>query len=101
MPKFRFLTNHALVLSHIARQSRITARELSGIIGISERATHNIINDLLEEEYITKKREGRRNRYMFNQDRSISSAGWEDTAAGFLLEAIGWRKRGRPRKVSQ
>jgi len=101
MPKFRFLTNHALVLSHIARQPRITARELSDIIGISERATHNIMNDLLEEEYITKKREGRRNRYMFNQDRSISSAGWEDTAAGFLLEAIGWRKRGRPRKVSQ
>jgi len=39
MTKFRFLTNHALVLSHIARQPRITARELSDIIGISERAT--------------------------------------------------------------
>jgi DNA-binding transcriptional ArsR family regulator len=101
MAKFRFLTNHALVLSHIARSSRITARELSDIIGISERATHNIINDLLEEEFITKKREGRRNRYMFNPDRPISPAGWEDTAAGFLLESIGWRKRGRPRKVSQ
>jgi hypothetical protein len=99
MPKFRFLTNHALVLSHIARQPRITARELSDIIGISERATHNIIGDLLEEEYITKKREGRRSRYLFNPDRSISSAGWEDMAAGYLLTAIGWKKRGRPRKV--
>lgn len=98
--KFRFLTNHALVLSHIARQPRITARELSDIIGISERATHNIIGDLLDEEYITKKREGRRNRYMFNPDRSISPAGWEDTAAGYLLAAIGWKKRGRPRKVA-
>ena len=99
MPKFRFLTNHALVLSHIARQPRITAREISDIIGISERATHNIIGDLLDEEYITKRREGRRNRYMFNPDRAISPAGWEDTAAGYLLAAIGWKKRGRPRKV--
>jgi DNA-binding transcriptional ArsR family regulator len=100
MPKFRFLTNHALVFSHIARQSRITARELSDIIGISERAVHNIIGDLLEAGYITKKREGRRNRYGVNPDRPISPAGWEDTAAGYLLAAIGWRKRGRPRKVN-
>lgn len=100
MPKFRFLTNHALVFSHIARQSRITARELSDIIGISERAIHNIIGDLLETGYITKKREGRRNRYGVNPDRPISPAGWEDTAAGYLLAAIGWRKRGRPRKVN-
>ncbi len=100
MPKFRFLTNHALVFSHIARQSRITARELSDIIGISERAIHNIIGDLLEAGYITKKREGRRNRYGVNPDRPISPAGWEDTAAGYLLAAIGWRKRGRPRKVN-
>ena len=100
MPKFRFLTNHALVLSHVARQSRITARELSDIIGISERATHNIIGDLLEAGYITKKREGRRNRYGVNPDHPISPAGWEDTAAGYLLAAIGWRKRGRPRKVN-
>ena len=100
MPKFRFLTNHALVLSHIARQPRITARELSDIIGISERAIHNIINALLEAEYITKKREGRRSRYLFNPDRSISPAGWEDSAAGYLMAAIGWRKRGRPRKAN-
>lgn len=100
MPKFRFLTNHALVFSHIARQSRITARELSDIIGISERAIHNIIGDLLEAGYITKKREGRRNRYGVNPDRPISPAGWEDTAAGYLLAAIGWRKRGRPRKAN-
>jgi len=98
MPKFRFLTNHALVLSHIARHPRITARELSDIIGISERATHNIIGALLEAEYISKMREGRRNRYRVNPDITISPAGLEEVAVGYLLGITGWKKRGRPRK---
>lgn len=101
MPDFRFFTNHALVLSHIAQQPRITARELSSIIGITERATLRIINDLLEEDYITKTREGRRNRYRINPDRAISPAGLEDMAAEVLLKTLGWKKRGRPRKITQ
>ena len=101
MPDFRLLTNHALVLSHIARQPRITARELSDIIGISERATYNIINDLLEADFITRKREGRRNRYGVNSDCPINPPGLDEIACSYLLELIGWKKRGRPRKVSQ
>jgi len=98
LPEFSFFTNHALVLSHIAHQPRITARELSNIIGITERATLKIIRDLLEEEYITKTREGRNNRYRINPDRAISPPGLDDMAAEVLLTTLGWRKRGRPRK---
>lgn len=98
MPEFKFFTNHALILSHIAQQPRITARELSNIVGITERATLKIINDLLEEEYITKTREGRNNRYRINPDKPISPAGLDDMAAEVLLTTLGWKKRGRPRK---
>ena len=98
MPEIRFLTNHTLVLSHISRQTRITARELSGTIGITERATRKIIADLLEAGYITKKLEGRRNRYRINPDCPISPPGLEETAVGYLLQTVGWKKRGRPRK---
>ena len=98
MPAFRFFTNHALVLSHISRQPRITARELSNIIGITERATLKIINDLLLENYITKTREGRNNRYRINPDRSISPPGLDEIAAEVFLKTLGWKKRGRPRK---
>lgn len=101
MPEFRFLTNHALVLSHVARQARITARELSNIVGITERTTLRIIDDLLEKEYITKTREGRRNRYSINPDILISAAGLDDVAAEVLLKAFGWKKRGRPRKTAE
>jgi len=100
MPEFRFLTNHALVLSHIARQPRITARDLSDIIGITERTTRKIIEDLLQADCVTKKREGRRNRYRVNTDHPITPPGLEEMEVGYLLETFGWRKRGRPRKIN-
>ena len=100
MPEFRFFTNHALVLSHIAQQPRITARDLSYTIGITERATLKIINDLLNKEYITKTREGRNNRYRINPDQAISPPGLDDMAAEALLKTLGWKKRGRPRKTN-
>lgn len=98
MAEFQFLTNHALVFSHIARKPRITARELSGIIGITERATLRIIADLLKADYITKIREGRRNRYRINPDTPITLTGLDDVAVEAFLKTLGWKKRGRPRK---
>ena len=59
MPGWQFLTNHSLVLCLIAQQPRITAREISSTIGITEKATRNIINDLEADGYVKKKREGR------------------------------------------
>ena len=101
MPEFRLLTNHTLVLINIARQPRITARDLSNILGITERTTLHIINDLFEAEYILKIREGRRNRYQIKPDRAINSPGLEEIAAETLLRSLGWKKRGRPRKVAE
>ncbi|MFC1952810.1 helix-turn-helix transcriptional regulator [Chloroflexota bacterium] len=101
MPEFRLLTNHGLVLINIARQPRITARELSAILGITERTTLRIINDLFEAEYISKIREGRRNRYQINPDRQFNPPGLEEIAAETLLRSLGWKKRGRPRKINQ
>jgi len=96
MPEWTFLTNHALVLSYIAHHPRITARELANAIGITERTTRKIIADLLETGYITKKREGRRNRYRVNPDLALRHPGHGETAVGDLLEALGWK---RPRRT--
>ena len=99
MPDWTFLTNHALVLSHLAKNPRITAHNLANEIGITERATRKIIADLLEEGYISKDREGRRNRYHINPDLPLRHPALEETAVGYLLQVLGWRKRGRPRKA--
>lgn len=98
MPEWTFLTNHALVLSYIAHYHRITARDLANAIGITERATRKIIADLLKAGYITKKREGRQNRYRVNPDLTLRHPSYRETAVGDLLQALGWKRRGRPPK---
>ncbi|MGB2814648.1 MAG: winged helix-turn-helix transcriptional regulator [Dehalococcoidales bacterium] len=99
MSEWKFLTNHAIVLSYVSIHPRITARDLSGAIGITERATRKIIADLLQAGYISKELEGRRNRYNVNPNLPLHNVGLEETAVGYLLEILGWRKRWRPRKT--
>ncbi|MDH5770765.1 MAG: helix-turn-helix domain-containing protein [Candidatus Bathyarchaeota archaeon] len=89
MPKWTFLTNHALVLSSIAKQPRITAREISVTIGITERAVRKIIADLDAAEYISKKKEGRRIMYRINHDLSLRHGTYQEVAVGDFLEALG------------
>ena len=95
MPEWTFLTNHALVLSQIAHNRRITARDVADAVGITERSTRKIIADLLDTGYITKKREGRCNRYRVNPDIPLRHPSHGETVVGDLLEALGWK---RPRR---
>ena len=95
MPGWKFLTNHALVLCLIAQQPRITAREISSTIGITEKATRNIISDLEADGYVTKKKEGRRIRYRVDTDLPLRHEMQQDKAIGDLLEVLGWKRRGR------
>ncbi len=95
MPEWAFLTNHALVLSYVARNPRITARDLAAEVGITERTARKIIADLLEAGYITRKREGRRNRYRIKPDLPLRHPSHEEIAVGDLLQALGWKRRGR------
>jgi DNA-binding IclR family transcriptional regulator len=101
MPGWKFLTNHAQVLCLIAKQPRITAREISGAIGITEKATRNIITDLEADGYVTKKREGRRIRYRVDPNLPLRSEAQHDTAIGDLLETLGWKRRKSQIKKTQ
>lgn len=93
MPGWTFLTNHALVLSVLAKNPRITGREVSETVGITERATRKIIADLEAEGYITKKKEGRRIKYRINPDLPMRHETYQDTAIGDFLKALGWKKK--------
>ncbi len=100
MPGWKFLTNHALVLCLIAQQSRITAREIAATIGITEKATRNIINDLEADGYVTKRREGRGLHYRINPDLPLRHETQQDRAIGDLLEILGWKRRKKRSRVS-
>jgi len=67
MARWTFLTNHAIVFSSLAKHQLITGRELSGLIGITERTVRNIISDLESAGYINRSREGRQVRYKINK----------------------------------
>ncbi len=63
MGTWGFLTNHALVLVHIANHPRSTLREIAAAAGITERAAYTILRMLEAEEMVSRHKEGRRNRY--------------------------------------
>ena len=98
MPGWKFVTNHALVLCLIAQQPRITGRDISSAIGITEKRTRKIITDLEADGYVTKKREGRRLRYRVNPDLPLRAEMQQDKGVGGLLEILGWKRR-RKKKV--
>ena len=63
MAKWGFLTNHALVLLHLAQRQDSTIREIAKAIGLTERAVITIIRALEEEDIVSHHRDGRNNVY--------------------------------------
>ena len=66
MPRWGFLTNHALVLIHVFEHPRSTLREISQAVDITERAALSILRQMEEEDCVQRAKEGRRIRYTVN-----------------------------------
>jgi hypothetical protein len=60
---WRFVTNHAHVLACIAADPNVRLRDIAATVGITERSAAHIVTDLEGAGYLTKTRDGRRNRY--------------------------------------
>jgi len=91
MATWTFITNHAVVLTCLAKHPTITARQVALEIGITERAVRTIISDLEAEGYIVKAKEGRRVRYSVKPALPLRHSTQRDTAVGKLLRSLGWR----------
>lgn len=90
---WKFLTNHALVLSWIARHPQSTAREIAMAIGITERTALKIVGELDEASYITRRRKGRRNVYTVNLNKPLLNHIERDILVGDLLAVIAPKRR--------
>ena len=66
-----FLTNHALVLLCIAGDPDTRLRDIADRVGITERAAHRIVSELVQSGYIEREREGRRNRYRVHMTQPV------------------------------
>lgn len=70
-PAWTFLTNHAHVLVCIAQNPDVRLAEIAQLVGITERATHRIVHDLIDAGFVTATKVGRRNRYTIDVDRPL------------------------------
>lgn len=64
---FRFITNHAHVLQVVSADQEARLRDIAEAVGITERTAAQIVSDLCRAGYLTKTRNGRRNRYEVNE----------------------------------
>jgi len=87
-PSWLFLSNHGYVLLFIARDPSIRISELADRVGIGERAVQKIIADLVADGYITRTRDGRRNRYTINREARLRHPLFADLPIGPLVDAL-------------
>jgi DNA-binding IclR family transcriptional regulator len=83
-----FLTNHAQVLLCIAQNSDITLREVAQTVGITERATQRIVLDLVEANFLERRRHGRRNNYAINPNAEMRHSAQQGHPVGELLNLL-------------
>jgi len=88
MAGWTFITNHAVVLSLIAREPSITARRISSIAGITERAVRKILSDLEKGGFLGKVKEGRNLRYTVYRGAALRHLTQKDKAVGVLLDIL-------------
>jgi DNA-binding Lrp family transcriptional regulator len=93
--KWSFLTNHARVLICIAGDPGIRLREIGAATGITERAAHRIVGELVEAGYVTRRRVGRRNRYTVRTDLPVPDIFARNRPVGDLLSVLGASDRNR------
>jgi len=83
-----FLTSHMHVLLRLARHPSSSARELAAGVGITERHAQRVVAELVEEGYLERMREGRRNRYRVRRDAPLRHASLAALTVGELLDAL-------------
>ncbi len=86
--RWDFLTNHAHVLMCVAHDQGIRLRDIAAAVGITERATHRILSELVAEGYVLREREGRRNRYQVVADRPLRHPLVQEREVGDLLDVL-------------
>ena len=88
-PSWTFFTNHGHVLVCLAGDPELRTRDVAELVGITERSAQAIIGDLVDAGYVTRIKEGRRNRYVVHGDIALRHQLERDHTVGELLETLG------------
>ena len=83
------LTGHGHVLVEIARNPDARIRDISAVVGLTDRTVQAIVADLEAAGYLTRTRTGRRTRYSVNHDSLFRHSAQEGLRVGPFLELLG------------
>jgi hypothetical protein len=102
--EWRFLSNHAQVLLCVAADPGIRLRDIAASVGITERATHRIVDELVQDGYLSRERRGRRNHYEVQKHLPLRDPLLSERKLADLLELLGGpdgkRKPRRPARTA-
>ena len=93
-PKWTFLTNHGQLLLCIAKEPGLSLREIGDRIGITERAAHRIVAELEASGYLSRERNGRRNRYTIKPHLPLPDPVAREGQVGDLLDVLAKQPHG-------
>jgi DNA-binding IclR family transcriptional regulator len=82
------LTGHGHVLVEIARNPQARIRDIAPVVGLTERTVQAIVADLETAGYLTRARDGRRNRYTVNPDSLFRHPAQEGHRIGPFLDLL-------------
>jgi DNA-binding MarR family transcriptional regulator len=82
------LTGHGHVLVEIARNPEARIRDISPVVGLTERSVQAIVADLEAAGYLTRTRTGRRVMYTVNRDGLFRHTAQEGHRVGPLLDLL-------------
>jgi DNA-binding MarR family transcriptional regulator len=84
-----FLTNHARALLFMASEPEARLRDLAAALDVTERTAFAIVNDLTEDGYVVKAKEGRRNRYSIQAHLPLRDTISRERTIGEVLAVLG------------
>jgi DNA-binding Lrp family transcriptional regulator len=93
--EWSFLTNHARVLVYVAQHTDSRLRDIADAVGITERAAHRIVSELVETGYLLKQRVGRRNFYELQTKLPLPGGPDRKQEIGEILDVLIREKSGK------
>jgi MarR family protein len=88
MGSWAFLSNHGRVLLFLARDPGMRLRDIAARAAITERSAYGIVTDLAKAGYVSKHRDGRRNRYQIQAHLPLPEPTSRERTVGEVLALL-------------
>lgn len=88
MATWSFLTNHGRALVCIARDPGVRLRDIAESLKVTERTAFGIVTDLTKAGFVSKDRDGRRNRYEIQVQQPLGEAFGRELTIGDVLDLL-------------